>query len=77
MSILIFDDKGSNNLIECAIEVYHCSFCKFKESHWDTMQDHYYFNHEQDLKNIPGTSLDRKIDLLMINGEKSFVNSYL
>lgn len=77
MSILIFYDKDSNDLIECVIEVYHCSFCEFKESHWETMKDHYYFNHEQDLMNIPGNRLDRKIDLLIINGEKSFVKRYL
>jgi hypothetical protein len=77
MSILIHDDDDSDNLIECSIEVYHCSFCKFKQSHWDTMQDHYYFNHEKELKKIPGRRLDRKIDLMIINGEKSFIKSYL
>jgi hypothetical protein len=77
MSLLIFDGCDSSNLIECSIEVYHCLFCKFKESHWDSMQNHYYFNHEKELRNQPGHRLDRKIDILIINGEKSFIKSYL
>jgi hypothetical protein len=77
MSLLIFDDYDSSHLIECVIEVYHCSFCKFKESHRDSMQNHYYFNHEKELNKLPGNRLDRKIDILIINGEKSFVKSYL
>lgn len=77
MSFLLFDNADSNKLKECVIEVYHCSFCGFKESHWNIMQDHYYFNHEKELKQLPGPRLDRKIDLLIINGEKSFIDSYL
>ncbi|HEU5119933.1 MAG TPA: hypothetical protein VFT71_03005 [Candidatus Nitrosocosmicus sp.] len=77
MSFLLFDNIDSNKLKEGVIEIYHCSFCSFKESNWDTMKDHYYFNQLQELTNIPGCGLKRKIATLRINGEKSFINYYL
>ena len=76
MTFLIINNNDNKNLKECVIEIYHCTFCGFKESHWNTMQDHYYFNHEKELHILPGERLDRKIDLLIINGEKSFVSNY-
>lgn len=75
-------DSGRNNYkdfapIECSLEVYHCVFCKFKDSNRSRMEHHYYFNHENELRGIVGASLSRKIDLLITNGDKSFVKSFL
>jgi hypothetical protein len=75
MRLLIFDDYDPSNLIECSIEVYHCSFSKF-ESHLKTIRDHYSFNHQRELELLPGVILVRKIVLLTINGEKSFIKRY-
>lgn len=71
MSFLIFDNSDSNNLKECVRELYNCSFCDFKELEWNKIRDHYYI-HINELKKIDGNRIDRKIDLLIINGPKSF-----
>jgi hypothetical protein len=62
--------------IECAIEKYCCCFCKYKGDHPE-MENHYYDCHEKAIENIPGAYLSRKIELLIINGDKYFVKSLL
>ena len=63
--------------LRCAIEVYHCSFCKFNNDTRTAMENHYYYMHEKELEKIQGGHLSRKIDLLITNGDKSFVKALL
>ena len=62
---------------ECAIEVYHCYFCKYKNDMRSLIEHHYFFEHEENLKRIEGMELCRRIDLLITNGEKSYDSSVL
>jgi hypothetical protein len=62
--------------IECVIEKYCCCFCKYKGDRQE-LERHYYASHEEVFENIPGVYLSRKIELLMINGDKYFVKSTL
>jgi hypothetical protein len=63
-------------IIECAIERYVCCFCKYKGTRQD-LENHYYDIHEEVIIGFPGIHLSRKIDLLIINGDKYFVKSFL
>lgn len=65
-------DLVSNVLVGDGIEVYHCAFCNYFESVDEVMEDHYYHNHDKELIACPGSDLGRKINLLMINGDKSY-----
>ena len=70
------EQEGIRSFLECVLEYYHCCFCKYNGSHQD-MEIHYYDCHEEDLEKIPGIYLSRKIELLIINGDKYFVKSIL
>ena len=63
--------------IETVIEVYHCAFCKFEDDMRSRMENHYYFRHITQLMRIQGSSLGRKIDLLITNGDKTSVKSFV
>lgn len=75
-NILQYDWEHYVRPQDCVIEVYHCIFCAFKEAHWGTMQDHYYYNHMEEVNDFPITRTD-KVDYIIINGPKSFVPSRL
>ncbi len=63
--------------VECVIEVYHCAFCKFEDAMRSRMENHYYFNHAFEIEGFEGSFLSRRIDILITNGEKSFVKSFM
>lgn len=58
--------------IDPNVERYHCEFCIFNETIRNVMVDHYYQYHEKELRELSGASTERKIDLLITNGSKSY-----
>jgi hypothetical protein len=58
--------------IEPNVERYHCEFCNYFETKRSAIEDHYQNNHEKELREIPGSQICRKVDLLITNGSKSY-----
>ena len=64
-SLLIEEYKDS-------FEIYRCFFCDYAVTMITSIEDHYYFNHAEDLEDFQGYSLTRKVELMVINSDKDY-----